>query len=75
MSILSCKKSISTSILKTATSCREESIKKSKQLRFQVETLSNVKEVLQLAENGNTKEYMDLIYKLSHDVVLVSSIN
>lgn len=75
MSIISSRKSISTSILKTATSFREDTIRKSKQLRFQVENLSSVKEILIEAENGNMKEYMDLIYKLSQDHILVREIN
>ncbi|XP_070495469.1 RNA polymerase I-specific transcription initiation factor RRN3 [Chironomus tepperi] len=70
MSIISSRKSISTSILKTATSFREDTIRKSKQLRFQVENLSSVKEILLEAENGNMKEYMDLIYKLSQENIL-----
>lgn len=68
MSIISSRKSISTSILKSSTSFREDSMKKSKQLRFQVENISSVKEILIETENGSTKEYMDLIYKLSQDI-------
>lgn len=75
MSIISSRKSIGTSILKTATSFREDTIRKSKQLRFQVENLSSVKDILQEAENGNMKEYMDLIYKLSQESILVRKVN
>lgn len=75
MSIISSRKSISTSILKTATPFREDTIRKSKQLRFQVDNLSSVKEILLAAENGNMKEYMDLIYKLSQENILVRNVN
>lgn len=76
MSIISSRKSVGTSILKTSTPGRENSlssIRKSKQLRFQVENLGSVKQVLKnLEENENSKDYQDLIYKLSHDELDVS---
>jgi hypothetical protein len=78
MSIISSRNSVGTSILKTSTPGRENSlssIRKSKQLRFQVENLGNVRHIFKdLEENENSKGYQDLIYKLSHDELDVSFI-
>jgi hypothetical protein len=72
MSVISDRKSIGTSILKSNSSFREDSMRKSKQIRFLVENLSSVKEILNSAADGNSKEYMDLVYKLSLENVPVS---
>lgn len=75
MSIISSRKSIGTSILKTTTPNRENalsSIKKTKQLRFQIENLGSVKRILKdVEENENSNGYQDLIYKLAHDELTV----
>ncbi|KAG5684007.1 hypothetical protein PVAND_013260 [Polypedilum vanderplanki] len=65
MSVISDRKSIGTSILKSNSSLREEAMRKSKQIRFADEKLSSVKEILNNAAEGNNKEYMDLIYRIS----------
>ena len=73
MSIISSRKSIGSSILKSSTASRENSIRKSKQLRFYVENLGSVKHILKdVEENENSKGYQDLIYKLSHEEITVS---
>lgn len=76
MSIISSRKSMGSSILKTSTPNRESSlnsIRKSKQLRFQIENLGTVKDVLKDVENNeNSKAYQDLVYKLSHEDLSVS---
>ncbi|CRL04694.1 CLUMA_CG017758, isoform A [Clunio marinus] len=65
MSIISSRKSLNSSILKSSVN-RNDSIKKAKILRFEVQTLSSVKEILtDLDDNPNLKCYQNLIYKLS----------
>lgn len=72
MSIISSRKSIGSSILKSSTASRENSIRKSKKLRFYVENLGSVKHILKdVEENENSKGYQDLIYKLSHEEITV----
>lgn len=77
MSIISSRNSLGSSILKSSTPARENalnSIRKSKQLRFQVENLGSVRHILKdIEENENSKGYEDLIYRLSHEEVDVSS--
>lgn len=76
MSIASRRDSSSTSILKSSTSGRENSlstIRKQKQIRFQIENLENVRQILvDLEDNLNSKSYQDLIYKLSQEELDVS---
>lgn len=71
MSIISSRNSVGSSILRTSTPGRENalsSIRKSKQLRFQVENLGSVRHILKdVEENANSKAYQDLIYKISNE--------
>lgn len=64
MSVISSRKSLNSSILKSGAS-RTDSIKKTKLLRFEV-NLENVKNVLkELEENPSAKSYTNLLYKLT----------
>lgn len=72
MSVISSRKSLNSSILKSATS-RADSIKKTKILRFDVEILS-VKNILKdLEDNPNVNSYQNLIYKLAEPELKVFS--
>lgn len=72
MSVISSRKSLNSSILKSQAS-RTESIKKTKILRFDV-SLSSVKQILkELEDNPNAKSYQNLIYKLSEADLKVTS--
>lgn len=73
MSIISSRKSLNSSILKSTTPYREETIRKSKQLRFQVEINSSVRQILKDVEEGNNKGYLDLIYNVSQSQLTVKS--
>lgn len=64
MSVISSRKSLNSSILKSAGS-RNESLKKTKILRFEV-NISSIRDILkELDDNPNAKNYQNLIYKLS----------
>lgn len=64
MSIISSRKSLNSSILKS-TNSRADSLRKSKVLRFELEETS-VKEILKdLQTNPDVKSYQNLIYKLT----------
>lgn len=64
MSVITSRKSLSSSILKSTTS-RNDSIKKTKFLRFEV-NLNDVKSILkETADNANPKSYQDIIYRLT----------
>lgn len=75
MSVISSRKSLNTSILKSSTS-RQDSIKKAKVLRFEV-NLQVVKNILkELEDNPSAKSYQNLIYKLSEaDVKVIIKIS
>jgi hypothetical protein len=67
MSIISSRKSIGSSILKSSTPNRDDSIKKIKQLRFEIQEVSSVKEILQQLDDGlSTKAYEELNYRIAH---------
>lgn len=71
MSVISSRKSLNSSILKSGAS-RSDSLKKTKLLRFEV-TLETVKNVLkELEENPSAKSYQNLVYKLSEADVRVT---
>ena len=74
MSVISSRKSINSSILKSAS--RNELIKKTKILRFEVKLEAvKVREVLKEIEiNANAKSYHNLIYKLCDPELKVSRI-
>lgn len=72
MSVISSRKSLNSSILKSATS-RHDSLKKTKILRFEV-NLQVVKNILkELEDNPSAKSYQNLIYKLSEADIKVKS--
>lgn len=71
MSVISSRKSLNSSILKS-TASRNDSIKKTKTLRFEV-NISSVKEILRdLVDNPNIKSYQNLIYKLTEPELKVT---
>lgn len=73
MSVISSRKSLNSSILKSAS--RNDSIKKTKILRFEV-NLSSVKEILKdLESNPNVKSYQNLVYKLTEPELKVRNPN
>jgi hypothetical protein len=72
MSVISGRKSIATSILKSTSSLREDSMRKSKQLRFQIEIKSTVKTIINNVDEENRKEFMDLIYNVAQQDIEVT---
>lgn len=71
MSVISSRKSLNSSILKS-TEIRNESLKKAK-VRFAV-NLSSVKSILKDVEtNGNAKSYQNLVYKLTEPDIKVTT--
>lgn len=71
MSVISSRKSLNSSILKSTVS-RSDSIKKTKILRFSEEKLNSVKDILkELDDSPNAKSYQNLIYKLSDPEIKV----
>lgn len=71
MSVISSRKSLNSSILKSAS--RLDSIKKTKTIRFEV-NIGDVKQILkELEDNPNTKSYQNLIYKLTEVDIKVKS--
>ena len=72
MSVISSRKSLNSSILKSGSN-RSESLKKTKLLRFEVSLLDNVKTVLkELEDNPAAKGYQNLVYKLSEPDIRVT---
>lgn len=64
MSVISSRKSLSSSILKS-TASRNDSLKKTKFLRFEVNLASVKNSLIEVADNPNAKSYQDLIYRLT----------
>lgn len=72
MSVISSRKSLNSSILKTSTS-RNDSIRRAKSLRFEVADLGSVNDILKdLVDNPNIKSYQNLIYKLTEPELKVN---
>lgn len=75
MSVISSRKSLNSSILKS-TSSRLDSLKKTKTIRFAVDLadVKHIKVILKdLEDNPNTKSYQNLIYKLAEADLKVKS--
>lgn len=71
MSVISSRKSLNSSILKS-TASRNESLKKTK-VRFSV-NLSSVKSILEdVEENVTAKSYQNLVYKLTEAELKVTT--
>ena len=73
MSVITSRKSLNSSILKTSAS-RSDSIRKTKVLRFDVD-IKSVKDILkELDDNPTSQGYQNLIFKISESGLEVSSV-